>query len=248
MPPIPEVDELQAEVAPGAPLERLIAAGALAAKLRARSDELLDQFVAAARDTGASWSEIGNVLGTSKQAAQQRFAALAEPQPGAAPLGLRGPAGAVLDAAAEQARALGHHYVRPEHLVLGLVSQPEELAGLALSDLGVGASAARAVIITRLGAAPARPSGSLGVAPQTKRLLERSRTIARSLGHRCPRSEHVLLAAVSRKLHSPAAEVLAECGAEPDRVREHVFQLILEQAPELTDRLADLLKRRRAWP
>lgn len=236
MPPVPDVAQLEASIAPGSPLERLTAAGALAAQLRARGDELLDEFVDAARKSGSSWTEIGCALGTSKQAAQQRFAALAEPPPGA-PLRLRGPAGPALDTAAEQARDLGHHYVRPEHVVIGLVSQSEELAGLALAQLGITFAAARTAVAARLPTAEPRPSGSLGVAPQTKRLLDMARALARSLGHNCPRTEHILLAAVSPKLHSPAATVLADCGAGPDQVRDQVTRLMLQQAPELADRL-----------
>jgi hypothetical protein len=237
VPSVPDVAQLEASISPGSPLERLTVAGALAAQLRARGDELLDEFVDAARKSGSSWTEIGCALGTSKQAAQQRFAALAEPQPGAAPLRLRGPAGAVLDSAAEHARDLGHHYVRPEHLVLGLVSQPEELAGLALAQLGITFAAARTAVAARLPTAEPRPTGSLGVAPQTKRLLEMARALAKSLGHSCPRTEHILLAAVSPKLHSPAATVLADCGAGSDQVRDQVTRLMLQQAPELADRL-----------
>jgi hypothetical protein len=79
---VPGIDQLKDEIAPGTPIEQLAAASDLSEQLRARGDELLDQFVDAARASGSSWSEIGCSLGTSKQAAQQRFAALADP-PGA---------------------------------------------------------------------------------------------------------------------------------------------------------------------
>lgn len=220
-------------VAPGTPLERLTAASELTASLRVRGDELLDQFVDAARAAGCSWNEIGCALGTSKQAAQQRFAALADPSPGAVPFGLTGTAADVLDVAAEEARQLGHHYIRPEHLVLGLLSQPDELAARALAALGVSAETARERVKERLGSAEPRPTGSLGVAPQTKRLLELARAIAKPLGHRCARTEHILLAAISPKLHSPAAALLAESEASPKRVQDQVTRMLLQEAPEL---------------
>ena len=119
---IPGIDELRGEIPPGAPLEQLAEASAMAARLRAQGDELLDHFVDAARAGGASWSEIGCTLGTSKQAAHERFGALADPPPGQAPFGLTGTAADVLSAAADQARELGHHFVKPEHLVLGLLA------------------------------------------------------------------------------------------------------------------------------
>ena len=110
---VPPIDLLTAEIAAGTPVEQLAAASQLAARLRVRSDELLDQFVDAARAGGASWSEIGCALGTSKQAAQQRFAALADPPPEQAPFGLTGTAARVLSVAADEARELGHHYIGP---------------------------------------------------------------------------------------------------------------------------------------
>jgi hypothetical protein len=234
---LPSIDRLAAGIAAGSPLERLSEASELAGKLRARGDELLDHFVDAARESGSSWNEIGSVLGTSKQAAQQRFGALTNPPVGQVPFGLTGPAAQALSAAETHARELGHHYVRPEHLILALAEQPDELAGQVLAELGVIPAEARAVIERRLGAGRPRPTGSLGVAPQTKRLLEMARSLARSLGHRCPRTEHVLLAASSPKLHSPAASLLAECGVDPAQIRDYLARALLSEAPELANRL-----------
>jgi ATP-dependent Clp protease ATP-binding subunit ClpA len=123
--------------------------------------------------------------------------------------------------------------------VLGLLARPEELAAQALTELGVTDAAVRAQITERVGSLPPRPSGSLGVAPQTKRMLEQAKAIAKPLGHSCPRTEHVLLAAVSRKLHGPAAELLTDCGTTPEQVRDQLTRMILQQSPELADRLTN---------
>jgi hypothetical protein len=234
---VPAIDRLKAELGAGAPVEQLAAASHLAEQLRARGDQLLDDYVDAARAAGVSWSEIGSALGSSKQAAQQRFAALADPAPGQTPFGLTGTAADVLTAAVAQAQELGHHYVRPEHLVLGLLAQPDELAGQVLAELGVTPDNAREQTIKQLGRGAARPTDSLGVAPQTKRLLELSRTIARSLGCRCPKTEHILLAATSPKLHSSAAALMTACGAPPAQVRDQLTRMLLREAPELAERL-----------
>ena len=238
---LPDIGQLEAEIPEGTALDRLSAATVLADRLRARGDELLDHFVDAARADGASWSEIGGCLSTTKQAAQQRFAVLADPEPGKAPFGLIGAAAAVLNAAADEARELGHEYIRPEHIVLGLLAQPDELAARVLSELEVTPELARAKTEERLGRHAPRPEGSLGVAPPTKRLLAQARAIANSLDHTCPRTEHILLAATSPKLRSPAATLLADCGANPDDIRDHITRRLLQQAPELANRL------RRRW-
>lgn len=234
---LPDIDRLKAEIPPGAALDRLSAASVLADRLRARGDEVLDHFVDAARADGASWSEIGACLRTSKQAAHQRFAALTDPSPGQPPFGLTGAGAGVLSSAADEARALGHQYVRPEHLILGLLAQRDELAARVLTELGVTPELARQHIEQRLGRHAPRPSGSLGVAPQTKRLLERARAIAKSLGHRCPRTEHILVAAVSPKLNSPAATLLGECGVDPVQVSDEILGTLLREDPEVAARL-----------
>ena len=225
------------DLPPGSALERLTAASLLAQRMHARGDELLDQLVDAARAQDASWTEIGSALQTSKQAAQQRFAVVAQAPVGDSPFGMTGAAADALGAAANEARKLGHHYVRPEHLILGLLSLPEEMAALALAEQGVSLEDVREHIARRFGTADPRPSGPLGVAPQTKRLLGLARAIGKSLCHQRPRTEHVLLAAVSPKLHSPAASLLSECGAEPTEIREQVMRMVLEQSPELAGSL-----------
>ena len=236
-PSVPGIDELRNEISPGTPLEQLAGASEIAAGLRARGDELLDHFVDAARAGGASWSEIGCTLGTSKQAAHERFGALADPPRGQAPFGLTGTAADVLSGAADEALKLGHHFVNPEHLVLGLLREPDELAGEVLAELGVTADGARRLVAQRLGSRARRPTGSLGVAPQTKRLLELARAIAKSLGNRCPKTEHILLAATSPKLHSSAAELLADLGASQERVRDQLARTLLAEAPEFAEQL-----------
>jgi hypothetical protein len=236
---VPDLDTLAAEIATDSPLAGVTAANALAEQLHARADELLDVHIDRARAGGVSWTDIGCALGTSKQAAQQRFAALADPADSDAPFGLTGTAADTLHAAGKHARDLGHHYIRPEHLILALLDQPHELAGQKLTQLGVTSTRARALVQERLGTGDPRPDGSLGAAPQTKRLLELARATAKALGYNCAKTEHVLLAAISPKLHSPAASLLTECGADTDQVRDQLTRTLLREVPELAERLGN---------
>ncbi len=50
-----------------------------AALARARSERQIVDAVVTARAAGISWSRIGGLLGTSAQAAQQRYGAVTEP-------------------------------------------------------------------------------------------------------------------------------------------------------------------------
>jgi len=238
---VPELDDLvhavESQHPEAGPLERLAAASALAGRVRVRADELVDHFVHGARAAGCTWADVGGALGVTKQAVQQRFVAVsAEPSP-AGPPGLDEAAEAAFATAAHEARELGHHYIAPEHLVLGLLAQREELAARALDELGVSPEDVRARVVERLGTAAPRPRGSLGGAPDTKRLLELARTLATRLGHRCARTEHLLLAAVSPALNLPVAAILAGCGADAPRVCHQLASMLEIEAPELASRL-----------
>src|SRR5437667_2533251 len=71
-----DADALAAAVrtrAPDAPLDRVEAAIAVGEELASGGDELIGRFVAEAREAGCSWTEIGDRMGVSKQAARQRF-------------------------------------------------------------------------------------------------------------------------------------------------------------------------------
>src|SRR5260370_28076249 len=60
--------------AAGSPLDRVEAALAVGEELTSGADDLIGQFVDEARHAGCSWTEIGQRIGVSKQAARQRFA------------------------------------------------------------------------------------------------------------------------------------------------------------------------------
>ena len=75
-----------------------------------------------------------------------------------------------LEAAFQQARAMGHDYVGPEHLLLGLVIEGEGIAARVLHELGVDAERTRAEV-TRLLAEPgvvARQQSTVERRPSSK--------------------------------------------------------------------------------
>ncbi len=123
-PQLPSVDKLaelvQARTRDQLPALRLRIAIELGRELSDTGDALIARFVAEARAAELSWTEIGQLFGTSKQAAQKRFAAAAAEQ-GRWPGRWAPAAHHVLNQAGEQARELGHNYVGTEHALLGLV-------------------------------------------------------------------------------------------------------------------------------
>jgi hypothetical protein len=225
------------------PLDRLKAAVAVVDELRNVGEEVLDRFVAESRDARCSWSEVGAVLGVSKQAAQQRF-------PAGGPLrswpdGVTDTVRAAMVLAQEESRYLGHNYVGNEHLLLGLLAQTDGVAADVLGGLGVTREAIVARTREIVGAGTPRRWEPLGVSPRLKRGLELARAEARRLGHRCVGTEHVLLG-IARLDEGVGARLLRELGAPPDRVREEVATRLGVDAGQLAPpprRRARLLRR-----
>src|SRR5205809_6018847 len=113
------------------------------------ADHLIGHFVDQARRSGASWTDIGVSMGVSKQAAQKRFVPKApggtsDLDPSQGYFGRYTPrARNVVVTAQNEARTAGNDQIRPEHLALGLLSEPESLAVQAISAQGVTPEALR---------------------------------------------------------------------------------------------------------
>jgi hypothetical protein len=239
----PSKDELvavvEARIPGGTPLERLTAAVSLADELNGLGDELMDHFVATAREAGCSWSEIGGKLGVSKQAAQKRFVA---PPRGAGPFERFSPrARRVLDAAQQEALQLRHGYLGTEHLLLGLLAVSDGPAAEILHRLEVSAEAVRGGVERIIGAGSDSVVPPLALSRRTKKVLELSRREARALGHSHIGTEHLLLALV-REGEGVAAQILTELGASAARVRQEVRDQLDVSVP---DRLGRSRGRRR---
>jgi hypothetical protein len=208
-------------------LDRLGAAAATANELRGLSDELLDRYVQAARAEGRSWAEIGTALGVTKQAAHERFV----DAPLAWPENFNEPAREVVARALAEARGFGHRYLGTEHLLLAL-SAERGLASRALTDLGVTERVVRDAIERIIGRGRSVDSGTLGITPRTKRVLEAAVKEAKRVGRqRCADSEHLLLALAATD--GVAHDILSERGAGEEAVRERLASLLEREAPEI---------------
>src|ERR1700759_803659 len=110
MAPTPRLQDLVAAVDaqdPGGDADaHLGAAVRMAGDLRTLGDELVDHYVHAARAAGRSWTDIGDVLGISRQGAQQRFASPATRRVEPWPRGFGPDAQAVFADAVDEARNL----------------------------------------------------------------------------------------------------------------------------------------------
>jgi ATP-dependent Clp protease ATP-binding subunit ClpA len=138
---VPALAEAVRQRASGAPLDRIEAALSVSEELTSGADQLIGHFVAEARAAGCSWTEIGQRIGVSKQAARQRFTPRL---PGGHGIGLqrRPRLLACLAAAGREASADGAAEIGTHHQLLGLFQ--EGMAAAILEKLGVRADAVRA--------------------------------------------------------------------------------------------------------
>jgi ATP-dependent Clp protease ATP-binding subunit ClpC len=129
--------------------------------------------------------------------------------------------------AQEEARALDHNYIGTEHILLGLVHEGEGVAAKALESLGIGLETVRQRTEEAIGHGQHASTGHIPFTPQAKKVLELSLVESRQLGHHYVGTEHILLGLI-RQGDGVAAQVLAGLGADLDRVRQQVVQLLAE--------------------
>jgi ATP-dependent Clp protease ATP-binding subunit ClpA len=133
--------------------------------------------------------------------------------------------------AQEEARILNHNYIGTEHLLLGLIHEGEGVAARALESLGISLEAVRQQVEEVIGRGEEPPPGHIPFTARAKRVLELSLREAMQLGHNYIGTEHILLGLL-REGEGVAAQVLVKLGADLNRVRQQVIQLLHGHAPE----------------
>src|SRR5437868_4769947 len=163
------------------------------------ADHLIGHFVDQARRSGASWTEIGRSMGVTKQAAQKRFV----PKGPGEPLDLDPSQGFsrfterarnVVMAAQNEARAAGNDEIYAEHLVLGLLNDPEALAARAIVAQGVPLETVRQTVAATLPPPADQVSELIPFDLRARKALELTFREALRMGHNYIGTEHILLA------------------------------------------------------
>ena len=181
------------------PLDQLSDAMLAADHLGEVADHLIGHFVDQARRSGASWTAIGKSMGVTKQAAQKRFTPRGA---GAAPdldasqgfSRFTQRARNVVMAAQNEARAAGNDVIGPEHLVLGLLSEPDALAAKAIVAQGVALDDVRSAATAALPPAVEQVPDLIPYDANASKALELTFREALRLGHNYVGTEHILLA------------------------------------------------------
>src|SRR5437016_4749018 len=127
--------------------------------------------------------------------------------------------------AQEEARMLNHNYIGTEHVLLGLIREGEGVAAKALESLGISLEGVRQQVEEIIGQGQQIPGGHIPFTPRAKKVLELSLREALQLGHNYIGTEHILLGLI-REGEGVAAQVLVKLGADLNRVRQQVIQVL----------------------
>ncbi|NJP96179.1 hypothetical protein HCN51_43250 [Nonomuraea sp. FMUSA5-5] len=125
----------------------------------------------------------------------------------------------------EEARALHHHHIGTEHLLLGMLREGEAVAAQALESFGIGLDDARRQVVELVGQGAAPASGHLPFTAGATRALQRAGRESQGRGLDHIGTEHLLLGLVLEG-EGAGAEALVKLGADLGRVAEVVNEIV----------------------
>jgi len=132
--------------------------------------------------------------------------------------------------AQEEARRLGHDYIGTEHILLGLLGEPDGIAARALQRLGISLISTRTAVESIVERGSASITGHIPFTARSKKVLELSLREALQLGHNYIGTEHILLGLV-RAGDGPAAKALEDQAGSLAGVRDAVVTEINRATP-----------------
>ena len=186
--------------------------------------------LASTRRAGASWTDIGQHMGVSKQAAQKRFVPKIpdslELNVEAAFTRFTPRARKAVAAAQEAARDGRHSALEPEHLVLGLLDQSDTVAAQVLAGLGATAKEIRPAVTTP-GTERKPLKQHIPISPEARKTLQAVYREALRLGHNYIGTEHILLGVLSDE-EEPAARALIALGVTHQATEQRVTALLAQ--------------------
>ena len=209
------IARLDQELPDGDHLARISEAHLRAQTLADVADQLVGHYVGQAKRAGASWSEIGDAIGVSKQAAQQRHA------PGAFDRFTELNRHSIV-LAQEAARAHKHDSIGTEHILLGLLGEPRGLAyRLLVAAAGSERRVREAIEKAMPPAGKKAPRGHIAFRADAKLAIEQAQRAAVELGHDAVGTEHTLLG-LNQVEAGTAARILRGLDLMPDTLRDAV--------------------------
>jgi ATP-dependent Clp protease ATP-binding subunit ClpC len=111
--------------------------------------------------------------------------------------------------AQEEARMMSHNYIGTEHVLLGLLGEPDSIGGQVLASFGMARDGVREEVVERIGRGKSAPSGHIPFTPRAKKTLELSLREALAIKHNYIGTEHILLGLI-REGEGVAAQIMRD--------------------------------------
>ncbi|MFF5290767.1 Clp protease N-terminal domain-containing protein [Paractinoplanes globisporus] len=129
----------------------------------------------------------------------------------------------------DEARMLGHNYIGPEHLLLGLIHEGLGVAAKALESMGIALGDLRSDVEEIIGRGDGAPAGHIPFTARAKRVLEFTMRKSLELHHNYIGTEHILLGLIGESA-TIAAQVLTRRGVTLDRAQSVMLDLLDQYA------------------
>ena len=135
-----------------------------------------------------------------------------------------------LNGALREAQALGHTYVGSEHLLLGLLTEPDSIAAKLMTARGLDREKYRAAIVELSGAGARSRVSPSDMTPRVRRIIQNSAVEAGRAGQSYVGTEHLLLALLDQP-DCVAVRLLDAAAVSPEELRRDVVGF-LSNAPK----------------
>ena len=144
--------------------------------------------------------------------------------------------------AQEEARRQQHNYIGTEHVLLGLLGEPDGLASRVLERFGMSLDSTRDEVKAIVGTGNETVKGHIPFTPRAKKILELALREALQLHHNYIGTEHILLGVI-REGEGVGAQILKQHSADLMPIRMAVLDL-LSAVPTAATRGPRWLRRR----
>ena len=225
------ITHVSASSPPGDLLDQVDSACRQAAHLNEVADHLIGHFVDQARAAGYTWTQIGEHIGVTKQAARKRFAPRDIPdQAGAVTTVLRerarekvfgrytAHARNAVAAAQDAARQQESPVIHPEHLLLGVCLETRGTGARVIDACGVSLDDLHGAVAAALAPAAQRVRGHIPFAEEGRKVLEVAARQSLLLDHDHIGTEHLLLSLAAQDAGT-AARTLHALGITHERAQ-----------------------------
>jgi ATP-dependent Clp protease ATP-binding subunit ClpC len=146
--------------------------------------------------------------------------------------------------AQEEARQLSHNYIGTEHVLLGLLGEPDSIGGQVLASFGFTHDGVRDAVVAKIGRGKSEPKGHIPFTPRAKKTLELSLREALAIKHNYIGTEHILLGLI-REGEGVAAQIMRD-HVDLAEIRAAVLTAVSAEAGESAEETNAVLRWLRA--